>query len=158
MHLAILSSYGSVTFYYNSSIVVESRRTTLEQRSNNNHSTFLSHLTKELGRRSGYWFSQIKVVYILYLAEVKRVVKFLQNHKFGTTHSQVAYTFGKSQYIGLTVSDIVLLKISYFQMLHNLLSLLILLILCMYTAKADSMDDIIALAVARMQQQPQPQR
>ena len=57
----------------------------------------------EFGRWAGYRFGKVEILYIFYLAEVERVVKFLQYDEFCATLSQVDDALGKA---GLVIGDV----------------------------------------------------
>ncbi len=103
MHLAVLSGYASVLLYHHSRIVIQSRSTALEERSNDHHAQILGQLAVEFGRWTGDRFGEVEVLYIFYLAEVERVVKFLQYNEFCATLRQVDDALSES---GLVIGDV----------------------------------------------------
>ena len=103
VHLAILSGYASVLFYHYCRIVIQSRSTALEERSNDYHAQILGQLAVEFGRWTGNRFGKVEILYIFYLAEVERVVKFLQYNEFCATLRQVDDALSES---GLVIGDV----------------------------------------------------
>ena len=120
MHLAILASDRAVALHDDSRVVIQTRSTALEERCDDNHVALACQCAVEVGRRTGDRLRKVEVVYILHLTEVERVVQFLQHNKFGATLCEVAHAVGKTLHVCLHVSHVVLLKISYFQVFHNL--------------------------------------
>lgn len=83
--------------------MIQPRSTALEERSNNHYAQILGQLAVEFGRRTRDGFSEVEVLHILYLAEVERVMKFLQYDEFCATLSQVDDALGKA---GLVIGDV----------------------------------------------------
>ena len=103
MHLAVFSGYASILLNHHRRIVIQPRSTALEERSNNHYAQILGQLAVEFGRRTRDGFSEVEVLYILYLAEVERVMKLLQYDEFCATLSQVDDALGKA---GLVIGNV----------------------------------------------------
>ena len=103
MHLAVFSGDGSILLNHHRRVVIEARRTALEERCNDYHAQILRQFAVEFGRWSRDGFGKVEVLHILYLAEVERVVEFLQYDEFSATLSQVDDALGEAR---LVIGDI----------------------------------------------------
>ena len=99
MHLAVFSGDGSILLNHHRRVVIEARRTALEERCNDYHAQILRQFAVEFGRWSRDGFGKVEVLHILYLAEVERVVEFLQNDEFSATLSQVDDALGEARFV-----------------------------------------------------------
>ena len=99
--------------------MVESRCASLKEGGDNHHAAFLGYRAEEVGGRTGYGFGEVEVVHILHLAEVERVVQFLQHNELRTLSGELLYALGEAVHVVCCVGNIMLLQVSYFQFVHK---------------------------------------
>ena len=103
MHFTVFSCNASVTVKNNGSIMIEPGSTFLKKRGDKNHSISCCQFRIKSGGRTGNRFGKVEILYIFYLAEVERVVKFLQYNEFCATLRQVDDALSES---GLVIGDV----------------------------------------------------
>ena len=81
MHLAVAAGKAAVGVQHHRGVVVKPRRPSLEQRGHDHHAQFPRQCAQLFGAGAGDGFGQIAQGGVLDLAEIGRVVQFLQQHQ-----------------------------------------------------------------------------
>ena len=89
MHLAVFAGNGAVLFQHHGRIVIDSGGSALEKRQDDHNPQFLGQSAETVRRRAWNGLCQIAEPGILFLAEIKAVVQFLQHHKLGALRDRL---------------------------------------------------------------------
>ena len=103
VHLAMETCNSAVTLEHNSRIMIESWSTALEEAGDEDNSMFAGKVAKEGCRWAGYGFCEIEVVNGLHLAEIRGIVKLLQDNEFGTASRDVSDGVGDVGFVSVNV-------------------------------------------------------
>ena len=125
MHLAVLARYASVLLDHDSRVVVKSRSPPLEKREDKHDPEPLGQVTEIFSGRSRDCLRQVAERRVFGLAEVHRIVKFLEHNQFsalGGAFTDVLSQFGD---VRLYVCRAALLHHSHFQDAHDDVPLLV---------------------------------
>lgn len=93
VHLAVFAGDGSILLNHYCRIVVKSWCTSLEKGSNDDYAEVFGQLAVEIGGGARNRFSQVEIIHIFYLTEIKRIVQFLQYDEFCTAVGKVDNAF-----------------------------------------------------------------
>ena len=85
MHLTIFTSNTTILLYHYGSVMIKSWCTFLKKWCHDDNTQFVCQLTIKASRGTWYSLSQVKLVYVLCLTEVKWIVQFLEDNKLRTT-------------------------------------------------------------------------
>ena len=114
MHLTILAGNATIALKDDSGIMVQSCSTTLEERGDEDYIMLTCQRAVELCGRSGNRLGKVKATYVLNIAEIQRVVKLLEHHKFRTLSCYLGNVLCKSMFVVIDAGGVVLLDNSYF--------------------------------------------
>ena len=101
MHLAISTGQAPVVIEHYRGVVVEPGGATLEERSDDHDPKPLRQRAESLGGWAGYGLGEVECCDVLGLAEIRRVVQFLQQDQLCAVAGRVARTaFDESEIVG----------------------------------------------------------
>ena len=115
VHLAVSARDGTVALEDHRRVVVEARRAALEEGGHEHHAVLAGQGTVEVGRRSGNGFGEVEVVSAFHLAEVERIVQFLQHHKLRAACGHIGNVLGQLLLVGFYVGRTGLLDETHFE-------------------------------------------
>ena len=118
VHLAVLAGYAAVGLQDHGGVVVDAGGAALEKGKHQHHPQFPCQRAEALGRGAGDGFGQVAQLGVLFLAEVKAVVQFLQNNQLGAPGGGLADISFQTGHVARNIGGAVLLHHSYFDFSH----------------------------------------
>ena len=118
MHLTVSACYRTVFLKHDGSVMIESCGPFLEERGDDDYTKLLSQLAVELRRRTRNGLGEVEVVDVFCLAEVERVVQFLEHDELCTPFGEIADALCQAEDVVFGVSSVVLLQESDIQFFH----------------------------------------